>query len=204
MIVDVFRTFRWFQRSAFQSLQKMPKHGDFTGEMMRHIDRPWHSEHPIFYYIWELNPDHVLSCFIMFYHVLSHYKLLYIMLIFHYLPRCFWSKHQTLPGRKLSDPAICLIYGTSSFDGTVRRLRVVEWDLQMEKRMSHVLKPMVVGTSILGNHHLGLGQKYQPAKILVDPSTFHCIRTNPTRFRSHILEVLCFILYAGMVCSLGL
>ena len=127
------------------------------------------------------------------------------MLIFHHsFAKHFWSKHQTLPGRKLSDPAICLIYGTSSFDGTVRRLRVVEWDLQMEKRMSHVLKPMVVGTSILGNYHLGLGQKYQPTKILVDPSTFHCIRTNPTRFRSHILEVLRFILYAGMVCSPGL
>ena len=146
---------------------------------------------------------HVLSCFIMFYHVLSHCKLLTNADIPPFAKR-FWSKHQTLPGRKLSDPAICLIYGTSSFDSTVRRLRVVEWDLQMEKRMSHVLKPMVVGTSILGNHHLGLGQKYQPTKILVDPSTFHCIRTNPTRFRSHILEVLRFILYAGMVCSPGL
>ena len=34
--------------------------------------------------------------------------------------------------------------------------------------------------------------------------TFHCILTNPTRSLGHILEVLRFILYAGMVCSPGL
>ena len=59
---------------------------------------------------------HVFSCFIPLEVSFNFYPILPPLPF----AKHFWSSSETLPGRKLSDPAVCLIYGTSSFDATVR------------------------------------------------------------------------------------